>query len=104
MITIHKPSVIYERGNRENNEDYIFPLKDTATNNDKLFIVCDGVGGNNYGEIASQIVTEAISDYFHTNHAEKKDIGSFKMPCYLLKKNLTRKSILLQCIKTWQQP
>lgn len=73
MITIHKPSVIYERGNRENNEDYIFPLKDTATNNDKLFIVCDGVGGNNYGEIASQIVTEAVSDYFHTNHAEKKD-------------------------------
>lgn len=44
-------------------EDRIFPHENTATLNDKLFIVCDGVGGRSKGEEASRIVCESISDY-----------------------------------------
>jgi len=55
-----------EQGKRANLEDTIFPLPGNASINDKLFIVCDGVGGSSKGEEASRITCEAISDYILT--------------------------------------
>jgi protein phosphatase len=55
-----------EQGKRKNVEDTIFPKPDTATTNDKLFIVCDGVGGQAKGEEASRIACEAISEYIYS--------------------------------------
>jgi PPM family protein phosphatase len=49
-----QPFIIHtlnEIGGRANNEDSIFISK-------KLFMVCDGIGGNNKGEIASKMVCE----------------------------------------------
>jgi len=34
--------------------------------NDRLFLVCDGVGGSNKGEAASSIACDSIQTYFHT--------------------------------------
>lgn len=52
---------IYEKGNyREMQEDAIFPPYEEATENDRLFMVCDGMGGHEAGEIASQAVCEAM--------------------------------------------
>lgn len=42
-------------------EDSIFPAKGTATNHDRLFILCDGMGGHDAGEVASQTVCAAMS-------------------------------------------
>jgi serine/threonine protein phosphatase PrpC len=53
-----------ELGKRPNNEDCISPQKGTATSKDALFIVCDGVGGEKKGEVASKIVCTSIQDYF----------------------------------------
>jgi serine/threonine protein phosphatase PrpC len=53
-----------ELGKRPNNEDCISPLKGTATSKDTLFIVCDGVGGEKKGEVASKIVCTSIQHYF----------------------------------------
>ena len=56
QITIHKPYAFCETGKRENNEDCIFPEVGTADTNDNYFVVCDGLGGYNKGEIASSTV------------------------------------------------
>lgn len=53
-----------ELGKRANNEDCISPKKGTASSNDKVFIVCDGVGGEKKGEVASEIVCTSIREYF----------------------------------------
>jgi len=65
-ITLQKPVSISEIGHRFNNEDSIFPSNELVSANDRLFLVCDGVGGSNKGEIASAIACDSIQTYFHT--------------------------------------
>lgn len=61
---------------RENNEDYI--LVPNITDELKLFIVADGMGGANGGEIASKEATERAESYIRTEFNkishEKEDI------------------------------
>ena len=66
------PSYIYGIGHRKNNEDFIYPLPDTATVASRLFIVCDGVGGHSEGEVASRIVCHSFAEYCEKN--SKPDI------------------------------
>lgn len=61
------PQYIYELGMRDNQEDSIFPQAGQATADDRLFIVCDGMGGHEKGEVASHIVCEALADYVREN-------------------------------------
>ncbi len=42
-------------------EDRLFPAYGKATDKDRLFILCDGMGGHDAGEIASATVCEAMS-------------------------------------------
>jgi serine/threonine protein phosphatase PrpC len=48
-----------EIGGRKNVEDTVFP-KEFKHGDHKVFIVCDGVGGSNFGEVASQIAAEVF--------------------------------------------
>jgi PPM family protein phosphatase len=52
---------LYEIGGKKNQEDYIWPTPGNATLNDRIFIVCDGVGGSENGEIASRLISEFIA-------------------------------------------
>ncbi|MDR1646366.1 MAG: protein phosphatase 2C domain-containing protein [Tannerellaceae bacterium] len=63
-ITIGKPYAVSEKGRRLNNEDSIFPSPETVDGNQKLFLVCDGVGGAEKGEIASSMACDYFSAYF----------------------------------------
>lgn len=61
-IEIYQPQAIWELGQRDNQEDSIFPAFGKATDDDRLFILCDGMGGHEHGEVASQTVCKAMSD------------------------------------------
>ena len=65
-ITIGKPKAISEKGGRLNNEDSIYPQPELDHTNQKLFLVCDGVGGAEKGEIASSLACEAFQTYFQS--------------------------------------
>jgi protein phosphatase len=65
-IKIQKPFSINEIGKRRNNEDSVYPKYDLVTAHDRLFLVCDGVGGSNKGEVASAFACDSIRTYFQT--------------------------------------
>lgn len=51
-----------EKGPRMNNEDSLNIVE--IPNKRTLFVVCDGMGGHSFGEVASQTVCEVFSDYW----------------------------------------
>ena len=63
-IQLAKPAYLNELGRRTNNEDSIYPKQNAIDPNQKLFIVCDGVGGSNKGEVASNLACECFSEFF----------------------------------------
>ncbi|MEZ4885210.1 MAG: protein phosphatase 2C domain-containing protein [Chitinophagales bacterium] len=74
---IYEPVFLHEVGKRGNNEDMIYPFSGSATKEDRLFIVCDGVGGANKGEIASLMICELFQAYFQEHdlqHVSKSDL------------------------------
>ncbi len=52
-----------EKGKRDNNEDYILTTGEKAGAVHDITVVCDGVGGAQKGEIASQLVCSEILGY-----------------------------------------
>lgn len=56
------PYNLQELGQRQNQEDSLFPGIGQQTANDRLFILCDGMGGHEKGEVASAIVCETMSN------------------------------------------
>ena len=50
------PYALNEMGGRSNQEDSIFPAKGDVNSSSRLFLVCDGMGGHENGEVASGIV------------------------------------------------
>ena len=65
-ITIQRPFSVSEIGKRFNNEDSIYPNNESVSINNRLFLVCDGVGGSNKGEVASSIACDSIQNYFRS--------------------------------------
>lgn len=65
-ITLERPFAATEKGRRDNNEDYIFPLSELASSGQQLFMVCDGVGGAEKGEVASALACDSFHTYFST--------------------------------------
>lgn len=66
-IQLHQSQFFSEIGKRSNNEDNIFPPKliNRILTRNNIFMVCDGVGGLDKGEIASQLVCDSMSESLH---------------------------------------
>lgn len=62
-IKIYQPLAIHELGKRANQEDSIYPIMGKATENDHLFLLCDGMGGHEHGEVASQSICKSLSSF-----------------------------------------
>ena len=62
-IKLYQPLAIHELGQRANQEDNIYPARDEATEQDRLFVLCDGMGGHEHGEVASQSVCQSLSTF-----------------------------------------
>lgn len=54
---------LHELGQRSNQEDSIYPALGQKIKDNDLFILCDGMGGHDCGEVASQTVCQAMSSF-----------------------------------------
>ena len=68
-VNIYPPQHLNEIGGRSNNEDSIYPAK--PSRQDRLFMVCDGVGGQSKGEVASALTCTYFSEFCLKHQTEK---------------------------------
>ena len=78
QMKIYQPLSINDKGGRGNQEDTVSPIPGTATSADRTFIVCDGMGGHEAGEVASGAVCEAISAYLNDSDPETFDLSTLR--------------------------
>ena len=64
-ISLQPPLSLHEIGQRENNEDQIYPAVGSTVQfgHRQVYLVCDGVGGLDKGEIASNLTCDSIAAY-----------------------------------------
>lgn len=58
-ITLRTPLFFSEIGNKDNQEDRLYPAYG-ATKSSRTFILCDGMGGHARGEVAAEVVSESL--------------------------------------------
>lgn len=65
-VRLYKPLGFSDIGRRDLQQDCLYPRIDSLCADDKLFIICDGMGGHAHGEIASSLVANSFSRQFHS--------------------------------------
>lgn len=63
LIQLNQPIGFSHIGQRTTNQDTLYPTVGEVTEQTSLFLVCDGMGGADKGEVASQLLCDSIADY-----------------------------------------
>lgn len=72
-ITIRKPLAFSEIGRKDNQEDALYPNPATVGIDQKVFIMCDGMGGHEHGEVASQTVSAVLGQVLDSSTNPRAD-------------------------------
>lgn len=64
-ITLRTPLCFTEIGKKDNQEDRLYPLGPDAAG--RFFILCDGMGGHERGEVAAEVVSTSLGVYLQAN-------------------------------------
>ncbi len=75
-MKISQPHFFSEIGKRVSQEDSVYPANPSP--DDKLFMVCDGMGGYEHGEIASSVVCNSIASFFKSTKKEEFSFQKFQ--------------------------
>lgn len=59
-IIIRQPLAFSEIGRKDNQEDALYPNPSVVTTEQRVFIMCDGMGGHEHGEVASNTIATAL--------------------------------------------
>lgn len=62
-IRIRKPLGYSQIGRKDRQEDAVWPLFSDVTADNRCIVLCDGVGGSEHGEVASQVSSKVIGEY-----------------------------------------
>ena len=74
-IYANKAYSFHQLGEREGQEDARYPDSNEISEQAPCYVVCDGVGGNDAGEVASQTVCEAFGRYFEHFNGLEQELG-----------------------------
>lgn len=72
-IVIDTPLGFSDFGERGLQEDAVRPLIDSLSSKDRLFVLCDGMGGHHSGEIASNTIANSIQYYCKENDIDASE-------------------------------
>lgn len=77
-IEINEPQWYWQIGNRGNQEDALFPTEYDGLH--PFFVICDGVGGNDCGEVASNLVCETLGQFLSASYEQfgNLDVSTFE--------------------------
>ena len=74
IIEIRQPLCFTQIGKKQNQEDSLYPLLGMATAQSRFFLVCDGVGGSEHGEVASQTVSQTLGGYLEEHLSQQQPL------------------------------
>ena len=73
-IKLHTPLGFSEIGGRVKQEDAMFPQLDNLSSENRVFLVCDGLGGHEHGEVASAIVATNVGRWIEENVSDDSQL------------------------------
>lgn len=76
-ITIRRPLGYSHIGGKDNQEDNVYPLFEKVDISQRFFILCDGVGGQDHGEVASRTVCDTVGEYLQRCYTNAFIEGSY---------------------------